>query len=113
MSHTGRPDTSTPQLSDEQVNSMLLQPSPAMSAPSNSPYQGNAGANGSTPLLAQPHLMPTFSKINDALDGPNNSAVSNRNQQQQGGYQSIGDPRRGSDVMEEETEDCCSNCSVM
>lgn len=108
MSYQGRPDTLTPQLSDEQVNSMLLQPSPAMSAPSDSPYRSNGQANGSTPLLGQPHLMPTFAKLNNALDQSNNSGVG----QQQEGYQSIGDQRRGSDVMEEETEDCCPLCSI-
>ena len=115
MSYTGgRPDTLTPQLSDEQVNSMMMQPSPAMSAPSDSPYQKAEKASGSTPLLAQSHLTSSYAKANNSVGGSNENSVGHSagQQQHQEGYQSIRDLRSNSDVMEEETEDCCPSCTI-
>ena len=115
-SPTVRSDTGSPMLSEEQINSMLMAPSPATSIASNSPYPQQSStskprqaATANTPLL-QPHLMPTFAKMNDVLTNSNNDYAAGRTEQK-------GDPQpaysvKGNREEEEEEDECCSECTV-
>ena len=109
-----RSDAGSPMLSEEQINSMLMAPSPAASTASNSPFPQQSSTSkprqavtANTPLL-QPHLMPTFAKMNDVLTNSNNGYAAGRTEQKlnpQPAYSVEGD-------REEEEEECCSECTI-
>ena len=65
---------STPVLSDDQINSLLMRPSPAGSAPSNSPHnRANNPGSGRTPeyktsiLALSPATIPSEAEVNNSV----------------------------------------------